>query len=78
MTEVVRYLSAEKLKQDDFGSPITGEIGETVYDAKTRASGQWATMTEKSWRAFGSGRLGLGLGQKYVRQANGELHKVEG
>lgn len=74
---MTRYLSAEKMDRDDFGIPFTKKEGEVVYDAKMRA-GPWATMTEQSFRIHGSGRLGVGLGQKYVRNAAGELHKVEG
>ena len=74
---MTRYVSAEKAKQDDFGQPFTGKEGEVVYDAKTKG-GPWAMMTETSFQMFGHGRLGLGLGQKYVRNAAGELHKVEG
>jgi hypothetical protein len=74
---IVRYLSAEKMSKDDFGVLFTNKTGEVVYDAQTLRWG-WATMTESSWKAFGAGKLGLGLGQKYVRQENGELHKVEG
>lgn len=72
-----RYLSAEKMSQDDFGVPFTGEEGEVVYDAKT-LGGPWATMKECSFKTYAIGKLGLGLGQKYVRNAAGELHKVEG
>jgi hypothetical protein len=72
-----RYLSAENLSQDDFEQPFTKLEDEVVYDAKTRL-GPWATMTEASWKVFGIGRLGLGLGQKYVRNAAGQLHKVAG
>lgn len=72
-----RYLSAEKMSHDDFNVPFTKEEGEVVYDAATR-SGPWATMTQESFDMHGLGRLGLGLGQKYVRNAAGELHKVEG
>lgn len=73
---VIRYLSAEALKEDDFGEPFTHEEGEIVYDAAT-VSGAWATMTQKSWAAHRrSTALGLGIGQCYVRQENGELHKV--
>lgn len=75
--EVVRYLSAEKMSKDDFGDPFTNQPGEVIYDAKTYG-GPWATMTEKSWQLAGAKQLGLGFGQKYVRQENGELHKVEG
>ena len=73
---IVRYLSAEKLAADDFGVPFTGEVGEVVYDAKTHV-GSWATMSDTSFLAHGV-RVGTGWGQKYVRQQNGELHKVEG
>lgn len=73
-----RYLSAEKMTADDFGIPFTGCEGEVVYDAAT-IHGPWATMTEISYQLYGKKQgLGTGKGQKYVRQANGELHKVEG
>lgn len=79
---MTRYLSAEKLHQDDFGDSFTHAVGEVVYDACTRGSngrmGPWATMTQRSWEMNGGGRLGTGFGQKYVRNAAGELHKVEG
>lgn len=77
-----RFLSAEKLHQDDFGDTFTKKEGEVVYDAATRGRngrmGPWATMTQRSWEMNGGGRLGTGFGQKYVRNAAGELHKVEG
>ena len=77
-----RYLSAEKLHQDDFGDTFTKQEGEVVYDACTRGrngrAGPWATMTQRSYDMNGMGRLGTGFGQKYVRNAAGELHKVEG
>lgn len=72
-----RYYSAEKMKADDFGVPFTFKPGEKVYDAKTRM-GPWATMTHSSWRKYGLGRLGTGLGQMYFRLENGELHKGRG
>lgn len=73
-----RYVSAEKMTADDFGVAFTNKEGELVYDAKTK-QGPWATMTEASYRRHGTvAKLGLGVGQKYVRQANGELHLVEG
>ena len=74
---MTRYLSAEKMSADDLGVPFTGEEGEVVYDAKTLA-GPWATMKECSFKTYGLGKLGIGFGQKYVRNAAGELHKVEG
>jgi hypothetical protein len=72
-----RYVSAEKMSKDDFDRPFTNEVGERIYDAATKY-GPWATMTHESWMQHGTGQLGLGKGQKYVRQENGELHKVEG
>jgi len=72
-----RYLSAEKLHQDDFGVLFTKEEGEVVYDAAT-VGGPWATMTQTSYTKYGFGKLGTGWGQKYVRNDVGELHKVEG
>lgn len=74
---MTRYLSAERMTKDDFDQPFTMEEGEVVYDAATRM-GPWATMTQASFDVFGRGQLGLGLGQKYVRNAAGELHKTEG
>lgn len=71
-----RYYSAEKRSHDDFNVPFTHKKGEVVYDAKT-VMGPWATMTEASFKKYG-GKLGTGFGQKYVRNAEGELHKVEG
>lgn len=74
---MTRYLSAETMDADDFGAAFTKKEGEVVYDAKTR-HGPWATMTEASWKAHGNMQLGQGFGQKYVRNAAGELHKAEG
>lgn len=74
-----RYLSAEKMSKDDFDVPFTMAEGEIIYDAKTKLpNGCWATMTEMSWQFYGAGKLGQGFGQKYRRNAAGELHKVEG
>jgi len=73
-----RYLSAERRTQDDFGDRITGKVGEIVYDAKCAGTTSWATMTETSFKKYGDGRLGLGLGQKYQRNAEGHLVKVKG
>ena len=74
---MTRYLSAEKAQKDDFGVHFTNKEGEFVYDAKTKM-GPWAMMTEQSFLMYGRGRLGLGLGQKYRRNAEGHLLKVEG
>lgn len=75
--EPVRYLSAEVMQADDFGVPFTGQYGEIVYDAKTK-HGPWATMTQRSYEAQGAGQLGLGLGQMFVRNREGQLIKVAG
>lgn len=78
MNNPVRYLSAEKMVKDDFGVPFTLKEGEVIYDAPTKM-GPWGTMTQESFDLYSLRRsLGTGLGQKYVRQTNGELHKVEG
>ena len=73
---MTRYLSAEKATKDDFGIPFTGTAGEVVYDARTKM-GPWAMMTEQSWKLYGAGLLGVGYGQKYVRNERGELHLME-
>lgn len=72
-----RYVSAENLISDDFGVEFTKKEGELVYDAAT-IMGPWATMTHASFKKYGRGRLGTGNGQKYQRNAAGELHKVGG
>lgn len=74
---VKRYTSAEKQAHDDLGVKFTMQEGELVYDAATK-QGPWATMTRATFEAIGRGVLGLGLGQEYRRQANGELHLVRG
>lgn len=71
-----RYTSAEKMTKDDFGNKFTKAEGEAVYDAKTRM-GPWATMTQAAFDMYGVG-LGTGKGQKYVRNAENHLLKVEG
>lgn len=78
MSRGVRYVSAEGIAEDDFGDPFTQMEGELVYDARLRGRTQWATMTQKSWEKHGFGQLGLGLGQKYRRDAQGRLMKVDG
>jgi hypothetical protein len=72
--EPVYWLSPVK-ERDDFGDSITDEI----IDGKT-SFGPWALMTPKSWRDFSgtNGKLGLGLGQRYKKQANSRWLKVEG
>lgn len=60
---------------DDFGRPY----GTVMYDGKTR-HGPWANMSGESWQLENGtgGRLGLGLGQRYEKQADGRWKKVEG
>jgi hypothetical protein len=74
-----RYLSAEKMSQDDFGVQFTNQPGEVIYDAATR-HGPWATMTEASYQSHARqpGELGIGYGQKYTRNDAGELVLTEG
>jgi len=63
---------------DDFGDAYDLHEGGVMYDAKTRL-GPWANMTQNSWEHHrASAALGLGMGQKYVRQADGRWLKVEG
>lgn len=78
MSASIRYVSAEQMSADDFGVPFTFKKGEVIYDAKT-VMGPWATMTEKSFAIYGMNRLGIGYGQKYVRQSDhGHLIMKEG
>lgn len=74
MTKAVYWLSPVGVK-DDFGDTV----GNVIIDGKT-SFGPWALMTEKSWALYSgtNGKLGLGLGQKYVRQPDGKWLKVEG
>lgn len=65
------YVLDETISQDDFGVPFTKQCGEVIYDAVTR-HGPWAMMTEQSYQKHGL-RLGLGYGQKYVRNEDGIL-----
>jgi hypothetical protein len=58
--------------KDDFGKPITDKF----VDGKTR-SGPWAIMAPASHRMQGMG-LGLGRGQRYKKQEDGQWLKVEG
>ena len=73
--EPVYWLSPLK-ELDDFGAPYNGEM----FDAPTRFNGgQWANMSRKSWEAYGrTSKLGLGLGQRYLKQSDGKWLKVEG
>jgi hypothetical protein len=70
MTET--YWHGHVKSRDDFNQPIKNEFidGRTHY-------GPWAIMTRASWRLHGIG-LGLGKGQRYVKQADGRFLKVAG
>ena len=73
MVMVKRYWMGHIGSKDDFGDPIVDEF----IDGKTRM-GPWANMSPDSWRRFGLGRLGTGLGQRYQKQADGRWLKTEG
>jgi hypothetical protein len=68
-----RYWLSPVGKFDDFDH----EIENCIIDGRTKY-GPWALMTPTSWLIHGIGRLGLGLGQKYVKQPDGKWLKVEG
>ena len=40
---------------------------EAHYDARTRV-GVWAYLCEEHFKVYGTGRLGTGYGQKFVRE----------
>jgi hypothetical protein len=59
--------------KDDFGATITTDF----VDGKTW-NGPWAIMAPSTWKRQGCGKLGLGFGQWYRKQADGRWLKVEG
>ena len=67
-----KFWSSPLGKVDDFGD----EYADVMYDAKTK-HGPWANMTEASFKQHGLGKLGLGFGQKYVKQADGQWLKTK-
>ena len=73
MSEKPRHWVGDVGPKDDFGDAIH----EVFYDAKTD-HGPWAIMTPKSWRAYGCGRVGMGFGQVYKKQADGRWLKIGG
>lgn len=75
MTQKTYWLSPVG-ERDDFNMPIDHEVGGIIIDGKT-VMGPWALMSPSAFRAYGTGRLGLGLGQKYEKQADGKWLKVE-
>lgn len=59
---------------DDFGATIEN----VFYDAPTR-SGPWAIMSPASWALHAlTTRLGVGRGQRYERQPDGQWLKTQG
>jgi hypothetical protein len=68
-----KYWCGDVPENDNFG----GKITDTFIDGKT-TQGPWAIMNPKHWRCFGIGRLGLGCGQKYEKQPDGQWMKIEG
>jgi hypothetical protein len=58
---------------DDFGVPYKN----IMIDGKTK-NGQWANMTEQSFRNYGYGQLGTGWGQMYEKQPDGRWLKIKG
>ena len=67
-----KYWLSDVPSRDDFGEPIR----EVFIDGAT-IHGPWGIMTPQSHDIYGRG-LGEGLGQKYLKQANGKWLKVEG
>jgi hypothetical protein len=63
---------------DDFGYPITDEFIDGKTDPKGSFHGTWATFSPYTWKRYGCGTLGLGFGQRYVKQRGGSFFKVEG
>lgn len=70
---VIGPKAADGSQLDDFDHPID----DVFIDGKTRM-GPWACMSPTSFKVFGIGKLGLGFGQKYQKQADGRWLKVEG
>jgi hypothetical protein len=70
---MAKYWLGSLGEQDDFGV----QYKDVMIDGATRM-GPWANMTEESFAVYGTGKLGLGFGQKYVKQENGKWLKVEG
>lgn len=75
MSDAKQYWLSRVNATDDFGDPVT----DVIIDGKT-CFGPWGLMTPKSWARYSgtSGKLGLGMGQKYKKQSDGKWLKVEG
>jgi hypothetical protein len=68
-----KYWVSPVNERDDFNMLID----DIIYDGKT-VMGTWALMSPGAWRAYGVGRTGLGLAQKYKKQSDGRWLKIEG
>lgn len=73
VSEKIVYWIGEVPEVDDFGMKIKNQF----VDGKT-TSGPWGIMTPDSFSFFGVGKLGPGLGQRYLKQTDGKWMKVEG
>jgi hypothetical protein len=73
MSDKPKYWSGDLGDHDDFGSTYKN----IMIDGQTKF-GRWANMTETNWRIYGVGKLGIGFGQKYQKQADGRWLKIEG
>jgi hypothetical protein len=70
---MITYWTGTVPSKDDFGKPMEDEF----IDGKTKM-GPWAFMTPSSWRRYGIVGLGIGRGQRYKKQPDGQWLKVEG
>jgi len=69
------YWSTPLTENDSWGQPY----GDVMYDGKVRAhNGYWANFSQASWEKYGCGILGIGWGQKYIKQSDGKWLLVEG
>jgi len=73
----IRYLSAERKTEDDFGVTFIMQPGEYVYDARVIGTTKWACMSQASFNRFTDHKLGVGLGQRYQRNEEGHLIQVK-
>lgn len=73
MAEKIFWLSDVK-ELDDFGNTIDNEF----VDGAMFRGGPWAIFTPAAYDVVGLGEFGLGLGQKFRKQADGRWLKVEG
>ena len=65
------------MSECDFCATKLDQVGSIVFDAKT-PQGPWGTACPKCFRTETLGRLGTGFGQKFQRDENLRLVKLEG